>query len=186
MDEPEIGMDKTAIRHMLRLAGGEPLRAAVALSREGKAIIVLDRHKPPRTLERELKEGLPGSRLHRFGTLAVDDEDPRLARFVVNKASPGMARKLAIALRGTGLRRVQIGTDDGSETELAEDEEQEDATEIFALNRRIDHVRHSQLHDELLSLLEVLPRIAGAERLKLVALAETALSELKHDRLEAA
>src|SRR3954454_20595524 len=111
MDEPEIGMDKTAIRHMLRIAGGLPLRAAVALSREGKAVIVLDRHKPPRTLERELKEALPGSRLHRFGTLRVDENDPKLARFMVNRASPGMARKLAIALRGTGLRRVEIGTE---------------------------------------------------------------------------
>ena len=118
-------MDKATIRHMLRLAAGEPLRAAVALSREGKAVILLDRHKPARTLERELKEGLPGSRLHRFGTLTVGDDDPKLARFIVNKASTGMARKLAIALRGTGLRRVQIGTEDGGESDAAEDEEEE-------------------------------------------------------------
>src|SRR3954452_21407347 len=148
-DEAGIGMDKATIRHMLRLAAGEPLRAAVALSREGKAVIVLDRHKPPRALERELKEGLPGSRLHRFGTLSVDEDDPRLARFVVNKASPGMARKLAVALRGTGLRRVEIGTEDGSETETAEDDEDDAGPPTFALGRRIDHVRHAELHDEL-------------------------------------
>jgi hypothetical protein len=179
------GMDKTEIRHILRLAGGEKLRAAVALSREGKAVIVLDRHKPPRALERELKEDLPGSRLHRFGTLSVDEGDPRLARFVVNKASPGMARKLAIALRGTGLRRVEIGTEDGSEAEAAEDDEEEEhGTQIFATGRKIDHVRHAELHNELRGLIEKLPDIVSARRLKLVAMAEAARAELKQDRLE--
>src|SRR5947209_1625031 len=152
-------MDKATIRHMLRLAAGEPLRAAVALSREGKAVILLDRHKPPRTLERELKEGLPGSRLHRFGTLTVDDGDPKLARFTVNKASTGMARKLAIALRGTGLRRVEIGTEDGGESEAAEDEGDESAAEVFDAGLRIDHVRHAALHDELRALIERLSRL---------------------------
>src|SRR4051812_50111541 len=112
-------MDKATIRHMLRLAAGEPLRAAVALSREGKAVILLDRHKPPRTLERELKEGLPGSRLHRFGTLTVGDDDPKLARFTVNKESTGMARKLAVELRRTEKRLVQVGAEGGGECEAA-------------------------------------------------------------------
>jgi hypothetical protein len=184
--ESGIGMDKAEIRHMLRLAAGTPLRAAVALSREGKAVILLDRHKPPRTLERELKEGLPGSRLHRFGTLDVDADDPLLARFIVNKASPGMARKLAVALRGTGLRRVEIRTEDGSETEAAEDEDEDEATQIFAVAHRIDRVRHAELHDELRVLIEQLPSIVGARRLQLVAMADAARTELKQDRLEAA
>src|SRR3954452_3059049 len=178
-DEAGIGMDKATIRHMLRLAAGEPLRAAVALSREGRAVILLDRHKPPRTLERELKEGLPGSRLHRFGTLTIGDDDPKLARFTVNKASTGMARKLAIALRGTGLRRVQIGTEDGGESEAAEDEddEKESAAQVFAAGGRVDHVRHAALHDELRGLIEHLSRVVGARRLKLVELAEAARAE---------
>lgn len=185
-DEAGIGMDAPTIRHMVRLAGGEPLRAAVALSREGAAIILLDRHKPPRTLERELREGVPGSRLHRFGTLRIDGDDPKLARFVVNKASPGLARKLAIRLRGTGLRRVEIGTEDGGEIEAADDEAEEDATEIFATGHRVDHVRHAELHDALRAVLEELPRIVGARRLQLVEMAEAARAELKQNRLEAA
>jgi hypothetical protein len=185
-DEAGAGMDAATIRHMVRIAGGEPLRAAVALSREGAAIILLHRHKPPRTLERELKESVPGSRLHRFGTLRIDADDPKLARFVVNKPSPGLARKLAVRLRGTGLRRVEIGTEDGGETEAAEDDAGEDATEIFAVGRRVDHVRHAELHDALRVVLEELPRIAGARRLKLVEMAEAARAELKQDRLEAA
>jgi hypothetical protein len=185
--ETEIGMDKMEIRHMLRIAGGEPLHAAVALSREGRAIILLDRHKPPRTLERELREGLPDSRLHRFGTLSVGEDDPRLARFVVNRSSPGMAKKLAKALKGTGLRRVEIGTEDGSESESAEDDEPEDdAIQVFGLGARPDHPRHAELHDELRALLEQAVRVAGARRMKLLEIAEAARTELKQDRLEAA
>lgn len=185
-DGTEIGMDKQEIRHLLRLAAGEPLRAAVALSREGKAVILLDRHKPPRSLERDLKEGLPGARLHRFGTFSVDEDDPRLARLVVNKSSPGFARKLAITLRGTGLRRVEIKTEDGGETEAAEDEAEDDPMQILATGRRVDRVRHAELHDALRALIRELPTILSGRRVKLVAMAEKARGELKQDRLEAA
>ena len=137
------GLDKMAVRHLLLLWPNEALPAALALDAEGTPIILLDRHKPPRSLEREIKERAPDSDHHRFGTIASDPARPGLVRFVLNRAAPGMARKLMKALKGTGLRRVEIALTSG-ETEEADDEEavahQADLTHALAglLHRAVD------------------------------------------------
>src|SRR4051794_23342763 len=157
-----IGMDKMQIREIVRLAGGKQLRAAIALGADGRAIVVLDRHKQARALERDIKEQAEGSRLHRFGSFAADPEDKKLGRFTLNRAAPGMARRLVKAFKGTGMRRIEIALEDGSETEAAEDEDGDtDVRGYDAAERRDqaqDHARHLALSHELLGMAE---RIAG-------------------------
>ena len=100
-------MDLGQLRTLLKLARREPVHVAFALGGDGKAMLQMDKKKKPRALEKLLKD-VAESRNHRFGTLSIDPESPNLARFTVNKSSAGMARKLVIALKGTGMRYVEI------------------------------------------------------------------------------
>ena len=120
------GMGRADLKRMLKFASEEPVRVAFALGGDGKAILVMDRRKPARTLEKELKEAAPDSRNHRFGTAAVDEAQPTLVTFMVNKQAGGVARKLVVALKGTGFSKVEVGTEDGGPPERAE-EGQDDA-----------------------------------------------------------
>jgi hypothetical protein len=190
--KPDIGLGKVEIRHMLLLAGDEPLRAAVALRHDGHAIITLDRRKPPRTLERELKEAVPDSHEHRFGTFSQDTHDPRLARFVVNRAAPGMARKLVMALRGTGMRRVEIGTEDGRETDAAENDDNDEHAQSYdpaAHQRALDDEKaaeHAALTRLLSDLAHHIVAASGedhARKALLTQMAEAAQARLKQDDL---
>lgn len=117
------GMEKAELKRMLKFASDEPVRVAFALGGDGKAILVMDRRKPARTLEKELKEAVPDSKNHRFGTAAVDAAQPKLVKFMVNKQAGGVARKLVVALKGTGFSKVEVGTEDGGAPERAEEEE---------------------------------------------------------------
>ena len=67
-----------------------------------------------------------------------------------------------------------------------EDEEEERATQIMAVGHRRDQVRHTELHDDLRTLIEQIQHVVSGRRIKLVALAETAKSQLKQDRLQPA
>ena len=121
-------MDRGELRKLLKFALREPVHVAFALGGDGKAVLQMDKRKQPRALEKALKEDAD-TKNHRFGTVVVNPEFPTLARFIVNKPSSGMARKLVIALKGTGFRYVEIGLEDGSAVESAQGEE-EDA-ELF-------------------------------------------------------
>ena len=111
------GMDKAALRPMLKFARQEPVHMAFALGGDGKAILQMDKRKQPRALEKTLKEAASDSRNHRFGTMKVPEDDPKLARFTVNKPTTGMSRKLIVVLKGSGLNKVEIVLEDGSAVE---------------------------------------------------------------------
>lgn len=119
----EAGMGAADLRKLLKLAQKQPVRAAFALGGDGKAVLVLDRRKPPRALAKQIKDGAPDSRNHRFGTASVDPSEPKLVRFTVNRSGGGFVRKLAIALRGTGYNKVEIATGGGPPSGGAEDGE---------------------------------------------------------------
>jgi len=126
------GMGRAGLKRMLKYARKEPVRAAFALGADGKPIITLDKRKQPRALEKGLKQDAPDSKNHRFGTVMVDPDEPKLARFVINRAASGMAKKLVLALKGTGFNKVRIVLDDGTDVDSAEgepEEETEDETE---------------------------------------------------------
>ena len=115
------GMEPSELKRMLRLASSAPVQAAFAIGGDGRPIIMMDKRKPPRALEKELKESAPDAKSHRYGTVSVDPDDPKLARFVVNKAASGMAGKLVKALKGTGFSKIKILLEDGTELEAHED-----------------------------------------------------------------
>lgn len=118
-DAEPAGSEKGEIKRLLRLSqGGDPIFMALALDANGKAIIRVDRRRQPRALEKELKEADPDSRNHRFGTMSADPAKPKTVQFKVNKAASGLARKLVVALKGTGYNKVEISSDDGGPPEI--------------------------------------------------------------------
>src|SRR5262245_38681542 len=108
-----IGMQRKEIKRMLKLARKKPVHAAFALGSDGKPIVVLDKRKQPRALEKSIKDQAPDAKNHHWGSVSINPDEPKLARFVVNKPASGMARRLVIALKGTGCNKVQIVLEDG-------------------------------------------------------------------------
>lgn len=125
------GMDLADLKRHLRFALEEPIQVALALGADGKAVLQMHRRKPGRALEKQLKESAPDSKNHRWGTAVVDQENPKLVRFIVNKAGGGLARKLVVALKGTGFNKVELVLEDGSAVDGAQDDEtpEEDTSE---------------------------------------------------------
>jgi hypothetical protein len=118
------GPDRGELKRLLILARKEPVNAAFALGVDNRAVIMLDKHRQPRALEKDLEDAYPDSKNPRFGTVDVPPDDPALARFTVNKASPGIAKRIALALRGTGIKKVRVVLEDGTvddEGEATED-----------------------------------------------------------------
>lgn len=103
---PRAGMQKPELKTHVRLARRAPVHIAFALGGDGKAIILMDRHKQPRAVLKELKQQAADSRSHRCGAMTLDEENPKLARIVVDKPAPGLARKLIKALSGTGVKQI--------------------------------------------------------------------------------
>ncbi len=128
-EKTEAGMDKAGLKRLLRLAREEPISVAFALDGAGKAILQMDRRKPGRALEKQLKQDDPESKSHRWGTAAIDPDDPKRVRFLVNKASSGIVRKLVVALKGTGISKVELLLEDGTPVETHEEPDEEDEAE---------------------------------------------------------
>jgi hypothetical protein len=119
------GLEKADLKKMLRMSQKRgPMNMAFAIGGDGKAIIQIEKIKQPRAIERILKTDAPDSKNHRFGTVFVDPDQPKLAQFIVNKASGGIARKLIIQLKGTGFSKVRLLTEDGGVCEEDEGEEE--------------------------------------------------------------
>jgi hypothetical protein len=120
------GMGKIELKKALMIAKRQPMHCALAQSADGKAVLVIDKIKKGPALYRNLKSEAPDTKNHRFGMLEIDQENRKLCRFTINKASAGgMARKLVIALKGTGFSKVQILLEDGTPVEMEEGEDEE-------------------------------------------------------------
>jgi hypothetical protein len=161
-----VGMERADLRRLLKIAIQEPVSAALALGGDSKAIIMLDKIKQPRALEKSIKDGAPDSKNHRFGVVTVDPDDPKLARFVINRAASGMAKRLVIALKGTGYSKVRILLEDGSDVEAAEGEPDEATDDLNASDDDGDQgevatARHVDPND-LLEPPSLKPNDAGA------------------------
>lgn len=118
------GMDRAELKKALIIAKRQPMHCAFALGGDGKAVIIIDKIKKGPGLDRDLKTKAPETKNHRFGTVEIDEDNPRLARFIINKSGGGgMARKLVIALKGTGFSKVHIQLEDGTVDEVEEDED---------------------------------------------------------------
>ncbi|MBV9756747.1 MAG: hypothetical protein JO047_06810, partial [Alphaproteobacteria bacterium] len=89
-------------------------------------MILLDKVKGPKAVEKELSNQFPEAKNPRWGTAVVDpDLDPKLAKFTINKAVSGMAKRLVKSLKGTGITKVSLVLEDGTALESdAEEDEQ--------------------------------------------------------------
>ena len=128
-EEESVGSDRAELKRMLKLAMDKPIHMAFALDGNGKAMVKVDKLKQPKALEKVLKEGDKDSKLHRFGTVTIDPDDKKVAVFMINKAAAGFARKLTVALKGTGFSKVRIVMEDGTTAEEAADEDEGDEDE---------------------------------------------------------
>lgn len=128
-----IGSDKAELKRLLKLAVDKPVHMALALGKDGKAIVKLDKMKNPKALEKGLKDDAPDSKNHRNGMVSIDPDDPKTAIFQVTKAVSGIAGKLTIALKGTGFSKIRIVMDDGTALEdHAGEDEDDDADDGLA------------------------------------------------------
>jgi hypothetical protein len=115
-------MDKAELKKLLSLSKKQPVNCAVAMGKTG-AVIIMDKVKQPKALEKELSKQHPDAKNPRWGTASVDiDEAPKLVVFTLNKASSGLGKGLKKALAGTGFSQVEIRFDDGSAPEKLGDE----------------------------------------------------------------
>src|SRR5258708_38489109 len=118
------GMDKVELKKAMIIAKRQPMHVAIAQSADGKAVIVLDKITKGPGLGRDLKAKSPDTKNHRWGMLEIDEQNRKLAVFTINKAAGGgMARKLIIALKGTGFSKVRLRLGDGTDLESEEGED---------------------------------------------------------------
>ena len=128
-------------------------------------MLLLDKIKQPRAMQQVLQKDHPKATNPRFGTAEVNEEiDAKLVRFHLNRAAPGMARRLVRTLKGTGYGKVEIVLEDGSVAEKAgaeEDEQDAETTPGDAPTPPAAHHDAGQLTRALKALAE---RIAGCNR----------------------
>jgi len=127
------GLGRAELKKALVIARRQPMHCAFALGADGKPVILIDKIKKGPGLDRDLKSKAPDTKNHRFGIVEIDQDNPKLCRFTINKAGTGgMARKLIVALKGTGFNKVLIQLEDGTAVESEEGEEEETGDEVAA------------------------------------------------------
>lgn len=202
-------MDKATMKRLLTLSKKEPVSCAVGMGADPQlGLLMLDKIKQPKAVEREMMKAHPETRNERFGTAVVDTEiDPKLVRFHLNRAAPGMARRLVKTLKGTGFSKVEIVLEDGTVAESAGEAEDESAPVETPAPQPVapQHVApppvesqpvetqaHPQLTPALLTgiLAGLMKRVQAytgpAEaRAELIKLAQAASAHLKAGELEA-
>jgi hypothetical protein len=122
--DEETGMAKADMRRLLMRSKQDPVYCALAAAKDPSvALLLLDRIKDARTLERFLQKQFPDAHSPRFGIAFVDvDTNPKLAKFLINKPVSGMAKKLVRTLKGTGFTKVQIVLEDGTPVEMFDED----------------------------------------------------------------
>lgn len=138
--ELKAAMEKAELKKLLVKSKKEPVNCALAQG-DGKttalALIMLDKVKGPKAVEKDLLKEFPEAKNPRFGTAFVDvDEDPSLVKITINKAISGMAKRLVKSLKGTGFKKVQLLGEDGSMLEADEEEDEQGQPQATAARSR--------------------------------------------------
>ena len=120
-------MERDALKRLLVKSKEQPVQCAMAMSSDPQlALLMVDKIRKPKALEHDLVKENPDARSPRFGMAVVDTErDAKLVQFHINKAAPGIARRLLKTLKGTGFVRVEIITELDGVVEAAGEEEVE-------------------------------------------------------------
>ena len=87
------GMSKDDLKKNLVFAKKEPINVAFGMDKSGKPVIMLDKVKQGAALSRQLKTTAPDIKDLRWGTVTLDQSNPKLAIFAINKVVSGGARR---------------------------------------------------------------------------------------------
>jgi len=117
-DAPGL-MDRDELRAALRLARGQPMSCAVALTKDRQGVILLHKKLKPRKLAAKLKADAKAAGIEvdpstiRFGRASVDGaSDNGRVVFTVHKDAPAaMGRAMLPILRPAGFQRCEFTTD---------------------------------------------------------------------------
>ncbi len=121
MADPETGMKKAEMKKMLRRSFGEGMGCAVGIGENpAYGLFLMHRVRRGKALEKMLKDEFPDAKNVRFGTAFVTEDEPKKVQLSLNRAAPGIARKLVKTFKGTGFTKVVIASEDG-ETEDCEE-----------------------------------------------------------------
>jgi hypothetical protein len=118
------GMEKGEMKRLLAKSKKEPVNCALGQGDDNTtALLLLDKVKAGKSVEKELTKQFPDAKNTRFGTAVVDvDVDPKKVIFTVNKPVSSMARKLVKTLKGTGFSKAEIRLEDGTPLEDFDEE----------------------------------------------------------------
>ena len=106
----DSGMDRADMKRMLTIATKVPVHCAVAVPKQGGiALLLMAKARNGKALVKDLQDQFADLRAPRWGTVSVDPEGkPKTAVFELNKAMPGLARRLVKTLKGTGFNVVDV------------------------------------------------------------------------------
>lgn len=194
-------MDRGAMKRLLVRSKEDAVSCAVGMGKDAQmGLLLLDKIKQPKALEREIMKQ-PDIRNPRFGKALVDVEtDPKLVKFYLNRAAPGIARRLVKTLKGTGFTKVEIVMDDETVVESHAESESEDETKPHAAGEpgvtqpeeapapQITAPDPAALKQALAELLGKVKAFQGdaALRVELITLAQAANTALKAEDLDGA
>ena len=107
---PATGMEIAEMKRLLALSRAAPLGCAIGAGDDRTmALLLIDRVKAPKAVLKELEEEFPDLSNARFGTVqAMPDGQAKTVRFVLNKPSSGLSKKLVKTLKGTGYSKVEL------------------------------------------------------------------------------
>ena len=135
MKQPEETalMTKAELKPLLRLCRRRPLSCAICMTKDGAAVVLMNRRIKPRKVMAQMRRDAKDMALPlnlptlRFGRASVEGgSDSQKVTFTVNKLAPGaMDRALLLILRPAGYQRCEVIVDEGLETETDEGEEGE-------------------------------------------------------------
>jgi hypothetical protein len=134
-------MPEDKFKPLLMLARRDPVQAAIALTTDGDAIIMLDRHAKPKRVAAMLRTAVAKAKMHlnlatfRFGRIEVDTrDDPTLLRFFINReVVASMRLRLIELVKPYGYPKVQLDIEDALDHEPDDDLAAEDLTQKLVL-----------------------------------------------------
>ena len=115
MAKQAVAMERNEIKAALRHAVDAPIGCALGLGEDpGLALLLLDKIKPGRRLLTELQKTFPALKMPAWGTVQLDPDKPKALNVLLNKVPSGTARRMLKALRGTGIKFLNLQGEDGS------------------------------------------------------------------------
>ncbi len=122
-------MTPEKMKPLLALSKREPVQAAIGLTAEGDALILLDKKAKPKKVMAMLRADAGKAKMQinaaslRFGRAEVDsDYDSGMVRFFINKEAPGNMRiKLVEVVKRIPYQKVELNVDPSLELEGEED-----------------------------------------------------------------